>query len=83
VELDLPHFLNDVFHASRFLGQDTGVIKLNAMTQVRIVLCPKRFIWVVKFYVPMVLFNHGLGMPGSSNIDLATFAGDAVHARCF
>jgi hypothetical protein len=32
MELNLYHFPNDSFYASGFLFQDTGVIKLNAVT---------------------------------------------------
>jgi hypothetical protein len=32
MELNLCCFPNDAFHASGFLGRDTGVIKLDAVT---------------------------------------------------
>jgi hypothetical protein len=34
LELNYSYFPDDVFTASRFHGQDTGVLKLDAMTQV-------------------------------------------------
>jgi hypothetical protein len=34
LELNLCRFPNDAFHMSRFLGQDTGVIKMDVVRQV-------------------------------------------------
>jgi hypothetical protein len=38
MELNLFHFHDDVFPMSRFLGQDTSVIKLDVVTEVGAVL---------------------------------------------
>jgi hypothetical protein len=39
MDLNLSCFPNEAFHASGFLGQDTGVIKQDVVTQVNCVLC--------------------------------------------
>jgi hypothetical protein len=38
MEINLYHFLDDALHATRFHGQDTGVLKLDAVAQVSAVL---------------------------------------------
>jgi hypothetical protein len=47
------------FHTSRFLGHDTDVIKLDAVTQVNGMLSHDRFLWI-KPDVPMVLSDPDL-----------------------
>jgi hypothetical protein len=37
--MEFSNFSDDVFHASGFVGQDAGVIKLDAVTKVNAVLC--------------------------------------------
>jgi hypothetical protein len=65
---------------SRLLGQDTGVIKLDAVMEVNAVLCHGWFIQMVKSEVPMVSFNHDLnGTSSLSDIDLGTFWGYAAY----
>jgi len=48
MELNLYPFPNDALHVSVFLGQETGVIKLDVVTRVHTVLCHVKFIHMVK-----------------------------------
>jgi hypothetical protein len=67
-----------------FLGQDTGVMKLDAVTQVYAVLSHSWFLYTLKLDVLMVLFDPGLnGTLSLSNIDPPTLTEKAVYARCF
>jgi len=57
---------------------------LGVVTQVHVVLCHDCVCQILKLHVPVVLFDPGLnGTVGFCNVDLPTFAGDAVYTRCF
>jgi hypothetical protein len=65
--------LNNVFHMSGFLGQDTGDMKLDEVTQMYAVLS---HCWFLSMWRWWVLFDPGLnGTPCFSNRDLLIFAG--------
>jgi hypothetical protein len=58
---------DDGFHTSGFLGQDTGLIKVDMVTQVYAVLDNSH---IIQSDVLSVLLGPGLnGMPGLSNVD--------------
>jgi hypothetical protein len=83
MDINLCRFPNDAFHASRFLGQETGVVKLDEATHVHAVLLHGLRTRMVKSGVPMMLADPGLdGAFGLFNADIDTFAWDAVYARC-
>jgi len=67
-----------------FLGHDTGVTKLDAVTEIYAVLSYGWFLRLIKPDVQMVLFGLGLtGTHALSNAHLPTFARDAVYAKRF
>jgi hypothetical protein len=78
MEFNLYRFPDNAFHMSGFLDQDTGIIKLDAVTQDNVVLCHGSLIWIVKLDVSMVLLG-----PGLDGTPTPTFTGDAVYIRCF
>jgi len=80
VELNLFRFPDDAFHVSRFLGQATGILKLDAVNQVFAVLGQGWFIRIIKPNIPVVLLDLSLnGTPCSFSVDHTILAGDAVN----
>jgi hypothetical protein len=76
-------FHDDAFHASGFLGQDTGILKLDAVTQVYAVLGHGQLAKMIKPDVPVVFLDPGFNStPCLSNLDLTTLIQDAVNAWC-
>jgi len=69
---------------SRFLGQETSVIKLDVVAQAYAVHGHSCFTHMIQPDMPAVLLVLGLrGISSLFNVDLIIFAGDAVYARCF
>jgi hypothetical protein len=70
MELNLCCFTGDALHVSRFLGQDMGVLKLDALTSVYAVLGHSLFFKMIKPDVPVVLLHPGPNrMPEVSNVE--------------
>jgi len=84
MELSLYRFLVHVFHASRSQGQDTGVLKVDAVIQLYAELCHSCFVRMIQPGVLVVFPDPGPNeRPGLSSANLTTFAGDVANARCF
>ena len=65
---------------SRSSTEDPGCLEFNEMGMVKPTFRHRRFIWMCKPYVSVVLFYSGLYLPASlSDIHLTTFAGYAVN----
>jgi len=81
----LCYFPDDVFHMSGLHGQVTGVMELDAATQVYNAPSQGPFHRMIQPDVAMVVLDHGLkGTLGLCCVaELSTLAGDAVHGRCF
>jgi hypothetical protein len=60
LELNLYRFLNDSIHASRLLGQNTGVVHLDTMAQVNAGFSHSRLLGMVETDVSVMLFNSHL-----------------------
>jgi hypothetical protein len=76
--------VEDAFCTSEYLGQDTGVLKLDAVTQVYSMLSYSWCVQMIQSDVLVVLLDPGLNStPSLSNVDLPTLTGDAVNAQCF
>jgi len=59
MELNLCCFPDDTFHASGLTGLNTGVLKLDALTQFYAVLSHGLFVWMIH-HVPLMLLDPGL-----------------------
>jgi len=70
------------FHTSRFLGHDTDVIKLDAVTQVNGMLSHDRFLWI-KPDVPMVLSDPDLNGTHFVQCWHSHTPRGCCNARCF
>jgi len=69
---------------SRFLGQNSGNMKLDVVTQVSAVLSHRWFVQMIKPYVPVEFLGPGLsGTLDLSNVGFPILAGDAVYAHWF
>jgi hypothetical protein len=83
MELDLYCLPDNAFHAFGSCGQDPGVLNLDSDPN----LCcawPHLICQDDIACVTVLLLDPGLTeMPGLTNADPTTFAGDAVDARCF
>jgi len=84
MELDLYCLPDDSFHASRSRCQDPGVPNLDTTTHVDAVFGYGWFIRMIQLGVLVIVLHHGLNWtPYLCNIDVTTFAGDAVDTRFF
>jgi len=84
MELKHYHFPDEVFHMPGSLGQDIGVMKLDAVTQLHTVLSHGRFLWMIQPNVPSVLVDPDLnGTSCLSNVDFPKLTGDAINSWCF
>jgi hypothetical protein len=82
MEFNLNHLRDNVIHISGFCGEDTGVFKLNVMSQVDTMLCHGSLIRIFQMDMRLMLLRPDVDQTARlPNIDLATFTGYAVYSQ--
>ena len=67
-------------HVTGFGREDLSVVEVNEEIIVEPMFRHRRFVWVSKLYVPVVLLYSGLNrLTSLSDVLLTTFTGYAVH----
>jgi hypothetical protein len=82
-EFHLNRLPANLAHADGFGDANFSVLELDVIVTVESVLSHCQFVRMSKLNVPVVVLQPGLnGQTSMSNVDLATFTGDAVHTWC-
>jgi hypothetical protein len=82
MELQLNGLPDKLVHVARFGREDLDVLESNVVIMVHPTFRNRQFFWMPKLNVPLMLFYSGLDQAISlSDVNLATFTGDAVHTR--
>jgi hypothetical protein len=84
MQIDLNGLFDKPVHVSGFGGQDRGVLELDTMSPADVMFSYCRLVWMSQMNVPVVLLDPTInGTASLPNVNLATFAGYAVHAWSF